>query len=352
MANDAGPEAKQWALAATAILTALTRREPRHDLLGGAVKTADAEGATKALLANSWGIDGRDKLISTLEWLGGGGHSQDYQKAAAAFAQASPDQKAQDPKLAFVNQYGAAIGNRGLAAWDLGRLLAVAGWGYLAGYCSEDEAWGAIFSSGVRLRGTYGSWDEYATHYRFGALFWDASATAQLDPILAQLGSAPNSPWRATPWSLHGAAVPATVASVPSPGARGGGGFPAPVGGPPPAAAAPGAPSYGGVPVVAPPPGAPGAPTSYSGVPVIAPMPGGAPPPYGMMPSPGRPGMPLGAPGASAAGNKKKLVLLLGAAGALVFFVLAFAVVWHFTHRHEAAHETPHGEAHGRHGKR
>jgi hypothetical protein len=348
MANDAGPEAKQWALAATAILTTLTRREPRHDLLGGTVKTPETEGTAKTILANSWGIDGRDKLISTLEWLGSGGHSQDYQKAAAAFAQASPDQKQQDPKLAFVNQFGTEIGNRGLLAWDLGRLLAVAGWGYLAGYCTEEEAWGAIFSGGVRLRGAYTSWDEYGKHYRFGALFWDATATAQIDPILAQLESAPNSPWRMTAWQLDGA--PAPVAAVGGYGAppAGGGGFPPPAGGAPGAAPGGTLGSAPGVPVIAPPPGSPGGPTAYGGVPVITAPPGGAPPPpYGMAPIPGSPVGPGGAPG----GNKTTM-LMVAAAGGLVVFLLLVAVVWHFAHRHEGpAHETPHGEEHGRHGR-
>jgi hypothetical protein len=358
MANDAGPEAKQWALAATAVLTTLTRREPRYDLLGGAPKTPDPEATSKTILANSWNIDGRDKLISTLEWLGGGGHSQDYAKAAAAFAQATPDQKQQDPKLAVVNQLGTEIGNRGLLAWDLGRLLAVAGWGYLAGYCSEDEAWGAIFSAGVRLRGTYGSWEEYGKHYRFGALFWDATATAQIDPILAQLSSAPTSPWRTVAWSLDGAAAAAPMAGgygAPPGAAPGGGGFPAPAGASPgvvggaPGGVMGGAPAPIGPPGAPPPPGSPGAPTSYSGVPVInAPPGGGPPPPYGMSPSPGG----MTGPGAAAAG-KGKMMLIVGAGGGVVFLLLAIMLVWHFAHRHEApAHEGPaHGEEHGRHGR-
>ena len=146
MANDAGPEAKQWALAATAILTITTRRAPRHDRLGGTDKTPETEGTAKTILANSWGIDRRDKLVSTLEWLGSAGHSRDYAQAAAAFQQAPPQARAQDPRLAVVGSFGAEIGNRGLLAWDLGRMLAVAGWGYLAGYCSEEEAWGAASS--------------------------------------------------------------------------------------------------------------------------------------------------------------------------------------------------------------
>jgi hypothetical protein len=324
MANDAGPEAKQWALAATAVLTTLTRREPRHDLLGGAPKSPEGTGTARTILASSWGIDGREKLVSTLEWLGSRGHSADYQAQAAAFAQAPPQQRQQDPALAFVNQFGAEIGNRALLAWDLGRLLAVAGWGFLAELCSEEEAWGALLSSGVRLRSTYASWDEYAKHYRLGATFADAASAAQLDPILAQLTSAPNSPWRAMPWRLDNA--PASP-----PGAPVG----APVGG---AVAPPGPPgtpaAYGGVPVIAP-PGQPGAPTSYGGVPVIAP-----PPADQLPPPPPMPGA-LGAPGAPG-GSKKGLIIGLVVGGVLVLVLLIVLVV-HFMHHgsHEHEHTAP-----------
>jgi len=338
MANDAGPEAKQWGLAATAILTTLTRREPRHDLLGGAPKSPESEANAKTMLASSWNVDGRDKLVSTLEWLGGGGHSQEYQKAAAAFPQAPPQAQQQDPRLALVGQFGAEIGNRGLLAWDLGRMLALAGWGYLAGYCSEDEAWGAIFSAGIRLRGTYASWEEYGKHYRFGAMFTDPNSAQQIDAIVGQLVSAPNSPWRAVAWRLDGPPVAPAYGAPP-----GGGGFPAPAGGTAPSAGAAPAPAVsGGVPVVAPPPGSPGAPTSYGGVPVIAPPPGGAAPPPGALVGPG------GAPG----GNKKAMLFAIAGGGFFLLLVL-IGLIWHFTHRasHEPPREPASHEEHGRHGR-
>jgi hypothetical protein len=332
MANDAGPEAKQWALAATAILTTLTRREPRHDLLGGAAKSAESEASARTILGNSWAVDGRDKLIGALEWLSTAGSGRDYQQQATAFGQAPPQQRQQDPALAFVNQFGAEIGNRGLQAWDLGRLLAVAGWGFLAGYCSEEEAWGAILSAGVKLRGAYGSWDEFGKHYRIGAIFADAASVPQVEAILSQLTSAPNSPWRTTPWSLDGGA-PATVVAapygaVPATVVSGASATPPPVaayGAPPPAYGvppnAPGAPpaAYGANPGAASAPGGPQVIGSYGGVPVIAPPPGGGPPP------------PVGGAG----GKKVLLIALVGGGAFLLLIVVLVGLFIH--HRHEEA---------------
>jgi hypothetical protein len=390
MPQDTGPQAKQWAFAATAIPNSLMQRAPRHDRLGGADKTPDTEASARAMLKSAWGVEGLDALVQRFEWLHAVGHNDDYQKAAAAYAQ-NPGQ--QDPRLAFVAQHGAEIGNRGLVAWDLGRLLAVAGLGYLAGYCNEEQAWGAILMTCEKLRATYSSWDEYGKHYRLGAMFGDPNAVGSIDAVLAQLSSAPDSPWRVVQWQL-GAGAPAQPGFGAPPAAQPGfgappaaqpgfgappaaqpgfgappaaqpgfgappaapGGFPAPAAAPggfgaPPAPGSPGAPqAYGGVPVIAPPPpGSPGAPQAYGGVPVIAPTPGGMPPQGGMMPFPGGvPGVP-GVPGVVAKGKKTLLFVLLGVGGLVVVVVLAL-VIHHFMHHgsEEPAHETPHGH----HGKR
>jgi Protein of unknown function (DUF1266) len=370
MATDDGPEAKQWALAATAILTNQTQRQPRHDRLGGADKSPETEATAKTILANAWQVSSTDTLVKTLEWLGGGGHTQDYQKQAALFAQAPPQQRTGDPSLAFVNQFGADIGPKGLLAWDLGRMMAVAGWGYLAGYCTEDQAWGAVLSSGVRLRQAYGSWDEYGKHYRYGALFADAAAAQQIDPILAQLASAPDSPWRLVAWRLDGAAGGFPAPSIgPAPGAPPGGGLsagapPGQFGGAPVVGGAPlggapmgpqGGPAGYGPPGAPPMPGQPGAPTSYGGVPVIAGTSGGPPggPPGGMAGGLGGPsygGVPVigGAPTGSPmggmpgmGGGSKKGLIIGGAIAAVVGLTVVVSVAVHFLHHedHPAAHE-------------
>ncbi len=299
MATQTPPAPQRWALAATAILTTMTRRAPRHDCLGGAPVGPDSQGTSKTILLDSWGIESRQMLESTLGWLGAVGHSADYRNAAAAFGQASPPQRQADPKLAFVGQYGTHIGDRGLLAWDLGRLLAVAGWGYLAGFCSDVEAWGLILPAAERLRSAYTSWDEYGQHYRLGCLFWNANAVAQMDSVLAQLRSAPDSPWRTVPWRLEGTLDVGSVA-------------------------------YGGVPVIAPPAGGTPPPAGlapYAGTPIIHPLPGG---------------------GGGRGGGKTILLFLgIGVGGILVLSVIG-GLAWHFTHESHG-HESHEHELHEKH---
>jgi hypothetical protein len=344
MVNQTPPPANLWALSATAILTLTTRRVPRHDCLGGAPPGPEEEKIAKTILANSWGVESREKLESMIEWLSTRGHSADYQQAAAAFQQAPPAQRQGDPKLAFVGQYGAQLANRGLLAWDLGRLLALAGWGFLAGYCQEFEAWGVILPAADRIRGAYTSWEEYGQHYKLGALFAMPAAAGQIDQVLAQLASAPDSPWKTTPWQLSGA--PNVGAPPYGVGAAGGVAPVAPVvpGGAPPGAmpgASPGA-SPGAPPGASPygaPPGAPPGAGPYGGAPMV---PAGGPP-YGGGPMAGpRPG-----------GGKSKTGLIIGAAvGGLIVVMGGVALIWHFTHEHEHEHEhpaAPAGKPHAHH---
>jgi hypothetical protein len=357
MANASSPvgPANQWALAASAILTASTRRSPRFDCLGGAPPGPAEVEPAKAILKNSWGIEDRQRLESMIEWLATTGHSAEYQKAAAVFANSGADQRQADPRLVFVGRHGQEIGARALLAWDLGRLLAIAGWGYLAGFCDDVEAWGVMLPQAERLRNCYASWDEYGQNYKLGALFTMPDAAGQIESVLAQLRSAPDSPWRSIPFKLGGPNVgqppygPApTVVSAASPSGAG----PAPQGaaqyGGAPAGAAP----YGGAPPGAAPYGAtPAGVAPYGGAPPgAAPYGGGAP----MAPAGGVAGAPMVGP----AGAKKKggAGLILGLVlGGLVVLGGIGAVVWHFTHEHPAAHASPPpahepgGKGHGRH---
>jgi hypothetical protein len=161
-----------------AILTTLTRRAPRFDQLGGTPKTPESTTITRTILANSWDIQNPEKLRSTLAWLRKEGHR--------AGRPPSPNDN---------------LGPRGLLAWDLVRVIAVAGWGYVADYISEDEAWSHIGPAAVQLRQAYQSWEDLQQAYVNGAFAWDASAGPDCQQKYQQIMADPSSPWRAVPWA-------------------------------------------------------------------------------------------------------------------------------------------------------
>ena len=64
--NSPDPSAELWMNGACAILTAMTRRSPRHDLLGGTPKTSESTRITRTILESSWGVADLATLRSTL----------------------------------------------------------------------------------------------------------------------------------------------------------------------------------------------------------------------------------------------------------------------------------------------
>jgi hypothetical protein len=152
--------AQRWMNASCAILTVMTRRVPRHDCLGGAPKNPESTGTTRKILSGSWDIESRDKLL---------GHRAE----------------------------GAPL------AWDLVRLVAVTGWGYVADYISEEEAWGFIAPAAKQLQQTYQSWEHLGRTYVEGTFWWKDEAGPGCQKIYDGLVNDPQSPWRSVPWSWN-----------------------------------------------------------------------------------------------------------------------------------------------------
>lgn len=174
-----GPHAQMWMNATAGILTVMTRRVPRHDCLGGAPKNPESTATTQTILKNSWGIESREKLLSTLTWLRDEGH------------RAERDPNADD-----------GLDPRGLLAWDLVRLNAVAGWGYVADFITEEEAYGFIAPSAKKLQKAYTSWTDLGDGYVKGTYNWSEEAGPGAEHITKGLLSAPTSPWKTIPWGM------------------------------------------------------------------------------------------------------------------------------------------------------
>ncbi|MGE0323611.1 MAG: DUF1266 domain-containing protein [Polyangiaceae bacterium] len=200
--------AQRWALSTAAILTRINEDAPY--LLGGGPRNRDDYvKSAQDVLASSWGAQGADKLRSTIEWLREEGHSASYEKAQGecnqllsqygpnlAFEQYYPEEA---QKYRFVQQFQQAIGQRSLLAWDAGRLVSVAGWGYLAGYIEEQEAWSYILPAATLLQRAYTSWQELSDHYIWGLMFWGGDP-AKSQKAQQELLQGSESPYVSIPW--------------------------------------------------------------------------------------------------------------------------------------------------------
>lgn len=211
------PAQKNWALAASAILT--ERNGQRHDLLGGSERTEANVKAWKQIMSDWWGINSRADLFTVLKWLDEGGHRQDFEQLAEFSRSLSPAQhkdlrrrlqSGDDDKalyqLAMVDKYADRLGKKSLLGWDYARYIALCRWGYLVGYLSEEEAWERILPAARTLQGAFDSWKDLGENYLIGREFW-STQQSQKDGHLhraafQKLLADPGSPWNRYAWEL------------------------------------------------------------------------------------------------------------------------------------------------------
>ncbi len=177
----------------------------RMNVLGGEVRTSRNVRAWRESLGKWWGCGSREDLLETLASLRDGAvHDAAYRELARRVAQdrawardVASGKVAADPHVAFVLAHEKELGEKGLVAWDQGRLVNVAGWGYLVGWLSEDEAWSWSMPAAARIQKVYSSWAEFGRHFVLGRQFWggDSSSAEKAPRACAELLGDPRSPW-------------------------------------------------------------------------------------------------------------------------------------------------------------
>ena len=206
---------KRWALATCAILT--ESNQGRHDLLGGSEHNARNNAAQETLLAEWWGVQNRLGLYETLEWIETGGHRRWFDELALLLAKASPVQVAmlrisvagdseRSNSVEVVRTYKDAFGRKSIIAWDFDRYVALCGWGYLAEYLTEEEAWRRIMPVARMLQKTFSSWEDLGRNHVAGREFWSLRQTQRRGELTRQcykkLLTDPSSPWVKLKWDL------------------------------------------------------------------------------------------------------------------------------------------------------
>lgn len=106
-------------------------------------------------------------------------------------------------RLALVKQYGDKFGERGSLAFDLGRVISLCRWGYVAGYFTEEEAFRMMLPAAVRIQQNYKSWDDFVESYFVGRKFWNpdsyTSDPIRVDRVIQTLTMNPNG-LKKIPW--------------------------------------------------------------------------------------------------------------------------------------------------------
>lgn len=149
--------------------------EPRNE---------ESDEIVRSILLDYWGVENRDSLIDTLQYLITSGHSMDYANALKVIADSGTaedlhteemdedDIAVCDSRFAFTEAYAGHVDPVMLRGWDLGRAANVTRWGYFVGFINEDEAWGILDQIADGCMEFFDSWRSYAQSYIFGSMYW------------------------------------------------------------------------------------------------------------------------------------------------------------------------------------
>jgi hypothetical protein len=157
------------------------------------------------VLRRDWGIQDRAALVEMLEWLAAGGHRKEYEDMGARLRAAGrmpadplhlfkPDEFLSlsiEDQVALRERAGVAgqllPAHRSLVAWDFGRLIMLARWGFSIGFLSEAEAWIWIERAAAPIEAAFKSWLDVGENYLAGARFWSKNEERVVDDTQAAL---------------------------------------------------------------------------------------------------------------------------------------------------------------------
>lgn len=188
---------ERWALALAAVLTELN--QGFHHELGGWGKGDHTVGWCRNVLAKFWGVTDVATFRQVADWLWNEGHRAEVWRILRDLG---PNPSADDDKQALVRANRELLEKNSLLAWDLGRFVAVVGWGAWAGYVPEHEARRMIHGAATWAQRSYTSWRQFGKHYEFGRYYWSGEDDSRCEVILQKLLTDPSSPWNQLSWDL------------------------------------------------------------------------------------------------------------------------------------------------------
>jgi len=164
-------------------------------------------------LADSWTIAGRYELLTSIESLINRGHRSSYAEKAKKLQSLKPEQRDRyvrrqplddQPDWKVVADTCDQTGEKGIIAWDLGRIVMLARFGYEVQYLAADESFRLAIPVAIELQKTFDSWAQMGDNIRIGRLYWRAQKedAQKVHTAIEKLLSEENSPWKKYAWDM------------------------------------------------------------------------------------------------------------------------------------------------------
>lgn len=171
----------------------------------------------RPMMKDSWNTYDHISALATLDWLKTGGQSAEYDSAyqvlvlgniisCKELSGTSPS-TCEDSEIKSMYDIAKLVhekvGSKSLLAWDYGHIINVSRFSYTLGYITEEEAWTYMVPAAMTIQKTYGSWEEFGTHYILGRAYWmrDMNTNIAQESILKYLLNPVNkTPWTTIDW--------------------------------------------------------------------------------------------------------------------------------------------------------
>ncbi|WP_252214730.1 MULTISPECIES: DUF1266 domain-containing protein [unclassified Clostridium] len=144
--------------------------------IGGMYVCLWAKKHMKKLLKSGWNIKNRDDLESTIAWLFNEGHNEECMELMKIYKENPESNRIKKKQKELFDTLCSEYENQGILAWDICRICNLAGWGFLSGYISYQEAIKVSVDACKVLQANYTSWDHMMNSYFCGLAFWNGPA--------------------------------------------------------------------------------------------------------------------------------------------------------------------------------
>lgn len=144
------------------------------------VHTPAKERKVAAVLEDAWEIKSREDLIDTLDWLFKAGQTEDYRlyyESESLEDMVLEDMEEEEvliaqKEFAVVKEFRDMTDMNTMLAWDLGRAVMLARWGYFVGLLTRKETEQMLKDIAVSIVQIFDSWRDFGKAYLFGGLYW------------------------------------------------------------------------------------------------------------------------------------------------------------------------------------
>lgn len=200
----------KWFNASYAILTEINKWD--YNRFGGLPANEETKAEIRGYLDDWWGVTDRESADETVEWLLTEGHRIGFAEDMRSMEEDGIEDIPEDQRAAFLLDnydmdedtakfrvklypFYEKYGDHAIDGWDYCRTLNLAGFYYIAGYYTEQEALDLSMETAEKVQKVFESWDELVESYMRGYEYWMNKSADKRRAVYADLKTRRDNPY-------------------------------------------------------------------------------------------------------------------------------------------------------------